>query len=303
MNLNRRTFLKVCGTAGAASLAGRSAEAARTNTADSTAAMLVDTTKCVGCRACEAACSEANGLPAPAMSGQDSVFNTRRTTDTNTFTVVNCYSTPSEGEPVFAKKQCMHCDEPACASACLVKALEKTPEGPVIYHQDRCIGCRYCMVACPFGIPKFQYESALPYIRKCIFCYSRQSAGQLPACAQVCPTGALTFGKRKDMLELAKTRIYQHPDDYVHHVYGEEEAGGTGWLYISKLPFEKLDFPTNVGNRAYPDLTWPFLAGVPVVLTLWPPFLMGLYELAGGRKEPGQSDPTRGKENNHAASN
>ena len=179
MNLNRRTFLKVCGTAGAASLAGRSAHAAGTHTGDS-AAMLVDTTKCVGCRGCEAACSEANGLPAPELSGQDSVFNTRRTTGVDAFTVVNRYSTSAEGGPVFAKKQCMHCGEPACASACLVKALEKTPEGPVIYHADRCIGCRYCMVACPFGVPKFQYESALPYIRKCIFCYTRRVPENCP---------------------------------------------------------------------------------------------------------------------------
>jgi formate dehydrogenase iron-sulfur subunit len=302
MNFNRRTFFKVCGAAGAASLAAPSAKAADASSADF-ASMLVDTTKCVGCRGCEAACSEANGLPAPAQSGQESVFDTRRTTDTNHFTVVNRYATTDEGKPVYAKKQCMHCVEPACASACLVKALDKTPEGAVVYHQDRCIGCRYCMVACSFGIPKFQYESAFPFIRKCIFCYSRQKAGELPACAQVCPSGALTFGKRKDMLELAKSRIYQHPDDYVHHVYGEDEAGGTSWLYIGKTPFEQLDFPTKVGNRPLPELTWPFLAGVPVVLTLWPPFLMGLYQLSGGHDKPEQSDPTHGKENDHAASN
>ena len=301
MKSSRRTFLKLCAATGAGSLVGRPTEARATATADESLAMLVDTTKCVGCRACEAACSEANGLPPPALAGEDAVFDNRRTPDSHTYTVVNRYPARTDGEPVFVKSQCMHCVEPACASACLVAALEKTPEGPVIYHEDRCIGCRYCMVACPFSVPKFEYEKALPYIRKCIFCSSRLRAGQLPACAQVCPSGALAFGKRQELLEVAKTRIYQHPDDYQPHVYGEHEVGGTGWLYISKTPFEELGFPTNLGNRAYPELTWPFLSAVPFVLMLWPPFLMGLYEFTRSREKPEQSDPTGEKENDHAA--
>src|SRR5208337_5024845 len=127
-------------------------------------------------------------------------------TDSHTYTVVNRYPASAQAAPVFVKSQCMHCVEPACASACPVKAMEKTPEGPVIYHSDRCIGCRYCMIACPFGVPKFEYEKAAPYIKKCIFCSDRIRAGQMPACAQVCPSGALTFGKRKELLEAAKTK-------------------------------------------------------------------------------------------------
>jgi formate dehydrogenase iron-sulfur subunit len=296
MKLNRRSFLKVCGATGAAGLLAQANKvtAAMHPAADDAVGMLVDTTRCAGCRACEAACSEANGLPEPAMPGDAAIFENLRTTDSHTYTVVNRYpqsgadestdKTEGDTAPVFVKSQCMHCVEPACASACLVRALEKTPEGPVVYHADRCIGCRYCMVACPFGGPKFEYEKALPYIRKCIFCADRVKAGKSPACAEVCPSGALTFGKRTDLLEQARTKIYQNPDQYVHHIYGENEVGGTGWLYISNTPLEKLGFPTNRGTRPYPELTSPALTMVPFVLMLWPPLLMGLYAFTKNRE-------------------
>ncbi len=292
MKLTRRTFLKIAGTAGTAGLVGRPGEArgARPGPgSDETLAMLVDTTRCVGCRACEAACSEANQLPDPAMAGQDSVFARKRTTDSRTYTVVNRSLSRKDGaRPTFVKTQCMHCVQPACASACLVKALEKTQEGPVVYHTDRCMGCRYCMVACPFGVPKFEYEKALPYIQKCSFCIHRLNQGKLPACSQVCPSGALQFGKRKDLLEIAKGRIYQNPGRYVHHIYGEHEVGGTGWLYISHIPFEQFGFRMDLGTTPYPEFTWPFLSAVPFVLMLWPPFLMGLYAFRKGKVEAGQ---------------
>jgi formate dehydrogenase beta subunit len=300
MKVSRRSFLKLCGATGAASLIGPPANAGAAADADESVAMLFDTTKCVGCRACEAACSEANRLPPPALAGEEAVFDHHRTTDSHTYSVVNRYPARAQDAPVFVKSQCMHCVEPACASACPVQAMEKTREGPVIYHADRCIGCRYCMVACPFGIPKFEYDKALPYIRKCIFCIDRLRAGQMPACAQVCPSGALTFGKRKKLLEAAKTRIYQHPDDYVHHVYGENEVGGTGWLYISKASFEELGFPANLGNRSYPELTWPYLAAEPLVLVLGAPLLMGLHAFTKGREKAEKSDATDGKEIDHA---
>jgi len=297
MKVSRRTFLKLCGATGAASLVG-TADARITPASDEQVGMLFDTTKCIGCRACEAACSEANGL-APPAAGQV-VFDHRRKTDSHTYTVVNRYSTDGDGAPVFVKSQCMHCIEPACASACPVKALDKTPEGPVIYHGERCIGCRYCMVACPFGVPKYEYEKALPLVRKCIFCIDRIRAGKMPACAQVCPSGALTFGKRSELLEKAKTTIYQHPGDYVHHVYGEDEVGGTGWLYISKVPFDKLSFPTNLGQRPYPELTWPYLSAVPFAVMFATPLLVGLYAFTKSR-EQAEQDATADKEIDHAA--
>ena len=304
MKVNRRTFLKLAGAVGASGLANgpsTATAAAPHPDADETLAMLVDTTLCRGCRGCEAACSESNGLPAPAMAGQEAVFEKERTTSPEAYCVVNRYAGSDAGaDPTFVKKQCMHCLQPACASACLVKALEKTPEGPVIYHEDRCIGCRYCMVACPFGIPQFEYSKALPYIRKCTFCMHRLKEGKAPACASVCPSGALQFGKRKDLLEIAKTRVYQNPDGYVHHIYGENEAGGTGLLYISDVPFEQLGFKTDVGTMPYTQLTWPFLSAVPFVLTLWPPFLIGLYAFSRSREEASETDAaTQHEENRH----
>jgi len=296
MKVNRRRFLKLAGAVGAIGLA----PPAKVNAAklqpssDKMSAMLIDTTRCVGCRACEAACSEANRLPEPSQLGKESVFERRRTTDARTYTVVNRYEGPIRGQgPRFVKSQCMHCVSPACASACLVKALEKTPEGPVVYHKDRCIGCRYCMVACPFDIPKFEYESALPYIQKCTMCSSRVAAGKAPACASVCPTGTLEWGARKELLETARKRIYQNPDQYVPHIYGEHEVGGTGYLYISDVPFEQLGFKANLGTMAYPDFTWPFLSAVPFVLTLWPPFLMGIYAFTRSREKSAHTEAGR----------
>jgi Fe-S-cluster-containing dehydrogenase component len=164
----------------------------------------------------------------------------------------------------------------ACASVCPARALEKQPGGPVTYNGSRCLGCRYCMLSCPFGIPKFEYDDPTPYVRKCSFCAERQAQGLAPACTEVCPSGALTFGKRSELLEEAKIRIYQNPTQYVHHVYGEHEAGGTSWLYISDVPLDQLGLPAGVEEKPYPELASTALGAVPMILTLWPPILMGL---------------------------
>ncbi len=287
MDLSRRTFIKFAGAAGAAGVVARPrAAAAAPRHAPGTPGVLVDTTLCAGCRACEAACGEANQLPAPAMAGDEAVFAKTRTTDVGVYTVVNRGGQHSaKGDARYVKHQCMHCLDPACASACLAKALEKTAAGPVVYHKERCLGCRYCMVACQFDVPKFDFASAAPYIHKCSFCAERQAQGLKPACASVCPTGALTFGPRDQLLEEARTRIYQNPGKYVHHVYGESEAGGTSWLYITDVPFETLGFRTDLGPTSPPELTRTALAAVPFVLTLWPPLLMGLYAFSRRRPE------------------
>jgi formate dehydrogenase iron-sulfur subunit len=291
MKLSRRTFFKVAGATGAAAVVASPRPAGATELAAVNAerrGVLVDTTLCTGCRGCEAACAEANGLPEPGMATNPAVFDQIRSTDTRTFTVVNraSGSTPAR----FIKRQCMHCVEPACASACLVRALDKTPTGPVVYNKSRCLGCRYCMVACPFGVPKFEYEKAAPYIQKCTFCASRQAEGKPPACAGVCPSGALTFGKRDELLEMARERMYRPGSRYVRHIYGEHEVGGTSWLYLTDVPFEKLGLPTDVGIYAYSSLTQASLAAVPFVLTLWPPLLMGLYTFSQRRAEAAKAE-------------
>jgi formate dehydrogenase iron-sulfur subunit len=283
MTLQRRTLLKIAGAAGVAAASGEARAMAGDPKGGGESAMLVDTTLCVGCRACEGACSEANLLAAPPEDRK--VLATRRLTSPTALTVVNQYEGPNKDTPRFAKKQCMHCVEPACASACPVRALDKLPNGPVTYHPERCMGCRYCMVACPFEIPKYEYDKAMPTVRKCTFCASRQARGLAPACSTVCPSGALTFGTRAALIDEAKRRIYSTPDKYIHYVYGEHEAGGTNWLYISDVDFRKLDMKVSVDDASYPQLVRAALGVPPFVMTLWPPLLMGLYAFTRRRDQ------------------
>jgi formate dehydrogenase iron-sulfur subunit len=280
ITLKRRTFLSLAGVAAGAALVGsRDAEASTVVRPDGNG-LLIDLTLCIGCRSCEAACAEANGLPEPAYD-PNTVDTIRRTTSEVQRVVVNRNET-TKGE-VFARQQCMHCIEPACTSACLTKALYKTPEGPVVWRADKCMGCRFCMVSCPFDVPKFEYDSASPRIQKCEMCWARQEKGEKPACVENCPAEAVISGKRSELLEIAKQRIYGTPGKYVPHIYGEHEAGGTSVLYLSPVPFAELGFPMGLGETSYPELQKNFLTAVPVVLTLWPAFLLGLRNATGTR--------------------
>jgi formate dehydrogenase iron-sulfur subunit len=291
MKTGRRGFLKVAAVgAGAAAAGSVGASGIEAEHAADGPGVLVDTTLCVGCRGCEAACAEANGNPPP---DGDELFKTQRETSTTAFTVVN----EAGDTKRFAKRQCMHCLSPACASACPVRAMDKSPAGPVTYDPSKCMGCRYCMVACPFEIPKYEYEALAPRVRKCEFCAARQAAGLKPACAEVCPSGALTFGRRSELLELAKSRIYTTPNRYLHHVYGEHEAGGTSWLYISDVPFEKLALRTGMPDAQYPGLVAGALSAPPFVMTLWPPLLMGIYMFSKRRDEVEKTETE--KEDHH----
>lgn len=235
--------------------------------------VLVDTTRCVGCRTCEWSCADSHGDS--GVEYQDDVdFSVVRLTSDHQWTVVNEYET--DIGPVYVKRQCMHCLMPACASACLTRAMHKTPEGPVAWTEDRCMGCRFCMLSCPFDVPKFEYDSPVPRIQKCTMCWDRVSEGGVPACVENCPTEALTFGRRSELLDEARERIYTAPDTYVHEIYGEQEAGGTGYLYLAGVPFDQLGFRTDIARAPYPTYTREFLYAVPVVLTLVPPFLVAL---------------------------
>jgi ferredoxin len=133
---------------------------------------------------------------------------------------------------------CMHCQDPACASACLVGALKKTALGPVTYDASKCIGCRYCLVACPFSVPRYEWTKLVPFVKKCDMCGARQAQGQAPACVEACPVGASIVGWRDEILEEAERRILGD-SKYVKHIYGSEEAGGTSVFFISDVPFEK----------------------------------------------------------------
>lgn len=260
--LSRRQFLKLsAATVGGAALASKvthTAQASATGPGHDVPAMLVDLSRCIGCGNCQRSCAEANGL-APTVEQSQSL-------NAENFTFIRKIELEG-GKTRYVKRQCMHCLDAACASACPVKALYQTPEGPVSYRANRCLGCRYCMISCPFDVPRFEWQDGLtPEIRKCMFCYERQQAGQLPACVSNCPTGALKFGTREQLLAEAHGRIAASPSFYVDHVYGEQEAGGTAWLYISDVPFELLGFRTDVTTRRIPAYTWDVMSKLPAVI-------------------------------------
>jgi Fe-S-cluster-containing dehydrogenase component len=172
----------------------------------------------------------------------------------------------------------MHCNEPACAAACLTQAMHKNVLGPVTWNGDKCMGCRYCMVSCPFDMPKFESHSANPKIQKCDMCFEKRKTGELPTCVANCPNEALMFGKRRDLIPEARRRIYENPELYVDHIYGEHEAGGTGWLYLSAVPFEELGMKTNLQQSSYPELTKGFLYSVPTIFVMLPTLLLGIHQ-------------------------
>ena len=246
--------------------------------------ILTDLTKCIGCRKCEEACAKVNDLPAPVPLEDRSVFETERRTGADNFTVVNEYKVGQQS--VFRKVQCMHCLEPACATACFVKAFTKNPDGSVTYDPTYCVGCRYCMVSCPFNIPAYTYDKVLtPVIRKCTMCHSLQQEGKLPGCVANCPTGALVFGKRDELLEIARQRIAQNPDKYINHIYGEHEMGGTSWLTISGVEFSKVGLREDLGTKAAAEYTTGVLGALPMVVGFWPVVLGGAYFINKRKEE------------------
>ena len=244
--------------------------------------VLVDTTRCIGCRSCEVACSVTHGNFVPDIKNDKALEQVRDTSEKQ-WTVVNRFKT-EKGE-VFVKKQCLHCWQPACASACLVNAMLKTKEGPVTWNGSKCMGCRFCMVSCPFDIPKFEYFEWNPRIQKCNMCYERLQQGKKPACVESCPTDALMFGQKRELMEIARHRVYSHPDKYVHHIYGEHEVGGAGWLYLSAVPFEQIGFRTDLGTTPYAEYTREFLISVPLVEFGVVGFLLALSTLTNRKDE------------------
>lgn len=280
--MDRRAFMRAAGTMAALTISGRALGSSHGHAASSLSpdrmGVLVDLTRCVGCRRCEWACSDANGNPHAGLDACDdtSVFADRRAPTATEFCIVNRLEPPEGTDAkVFPKVQCMHCEYPPCVSACLVGAMQKDPTGPVTYDASKCIGCRYCMMACPFERLAYEYESRFtPRVRKCELCKHRTKDGLVPACVEICPVEALQYGRREDLLRIAHERIATRPDVYVDHVYGEREAGGTSWLYLSATPFEQiasLGFPA-LGHRSPAHRTESIQHGVfkwgaaPVVL-------------------------------------
>jgi Fe-S-cluster-containing dehydrogenase component len=240
VGISRRNALRVA-LAGAAAAVAKplSASEPRVVPADAVG-LLYDTTKCIGCKACVVACREANGL-APDTSWSGGLYQAPLDLNEKTKTVIKLFDDGAQRS--YVKAQCMHCVDPACASACMLGAYKKREYGIVTYDVSYCIGCRYCEVACPYGVPKFEWSKAAPRMVKCELCNHRLAEGKLPACAEVCPRKAVIFGKREDLLREAKRRLAESPKMYVQKVYGEHDGGGTQCLYISHVPFDKIGLP------------------------------------------------------------
>lgn len=283
--MHRRTFLGLLGAAGAGTMAPGQAGGGTHSDFPGPArqmGIVFDATRCIGCRRCEQACFEVNDLPQPEQPFDDlSVLDVQRRPNDEAYTVVNKYRPQKTEQPVYIKTQCNHCLEPACASSCFVAAYTKTREGAVVYDPSVCVGCRYCMIACPFDVPAYTYDRPVsPRIMKCTMCAPRLAQDKLPGCVQACPKEALTFGPREEVLYLAKKRIRRNPDRYIDHIYGEREMGGTSWMYLSGVPFRRLGLREDLGTTPAPKLTSGALAAVPMVTALWPILLGGIYAIS-----------------------
>mgnify|MGYP001559131240 CR=1 FL=1 len=230
--------------------------------------LLFDTTRCIGCGACTAACKEQNNLPLPIEPVMTAY----------TWTVVE------RREGVYIRSLCMHCLDPSCVSACPVGALTRTLKGAVIYDSEKCIGCRYCIMACPFGVPKYQWDRAIPIVGKCILCRERVEAGMPTACASACPTGATVFGERDALVREARSRIQSGPALYVDHIFGLQEVGGTSVLMLAAVPFRRFDFRNPLDRQPLPMLTWQVLSKIPDLVLMAGVLLYGIHWITGRRE-------------------
>jgi len=218
-------------------------------------AILTDITKCIGCLKCVSACKKTNDLE----------LDVPRVWQKNDgLSAENWTSIIRKPDKHYIRKQCRHCLEPACTMACPVGALHKTDEGAVVYDSDKCIGCRYCMMACPYGIPRYDWDEPVPYVRKCILCYDNIKKGQEPACTNICPEKATVFGERDELIKLAHDRIRENPDKYINKVWGEHEVGGTSVLYLSDIDLGFLSYGTKLGTKALPETTDIAMKSVPL---------------------------------------
>ena len=233
--------------------------------------LLFDMTACSGCRECVKGCMDIHGFP-----GDPEQVTELSSTAYNALAPERDYS---------VRKLCRHCLEPTCASVCPVAALEKNELGPVTYDSSRCIGCRYCMVACPFNIPRYEWDKPVPAVQKCDMCISRLKRGQEPACAESCSAGATLFGYRDELLKEAHNRIAESPEDYHPHVYGEFELGGTSVLYLTPFPVEALGFKESMGDTPLPTLTWKVLEKIPGIVVMGGATLLALWWITRRRDE------------------
>jgi Fe-S-cluster-containing dehydrogenase component len=309
MAINRRDLLKMSAGSGLLLASGATPAVAAPSKAlpPDAVGMLYDATLCIGCKSCMVNCKKYNSVEeggALYSDGktipyehrtEDKIYDAPQDLSENTLSIIKAYKSgtgenkdkPENGFS-FIKMNCLHCVDPACVSVCPVGALQKDPKnGVVTYDKDKCFGCRYCQVACPFSIPKFEFGEVKPKIIKCQLCHHRYDEGGYAACCEFCPTGASLFGKVSDLREEAKRRLtlkageyydfpIQHIDfkktlstkvsGYYDHVYGLDEAGGTQYLLMAGVSFDKLGFNPNITDTNYPTSTWEYISKVPYLI-------------------------------------
>lgn len=234
-------------------------------------AILYDSTICIGCRQCEEACAAGKHLTYNDKIAAEERLSERKLTTIRTY-----------GER-FSRKLCMHCLEPSCASVCPVGALEKTKLGPVIYHEDRCMGCRYCMVACPFQVPVYEWNSRIPRMRKCDLCADKLAQGGVTRCSEICPVNATITGERSEMIAEARKRLAEKPAEYYPEIYGLDEAGGTSVFILSAVPFSQIGYNTQIPKSSMPQLTWNVLQHIPQVVVVGTVLMGGIYWITSRR--------------------
>ena len=219
--------------------------------------ILMDVTKCTGCEKCVNACIEENNLN--KYRAEFARANAKEGLSADKF-----LSIKQIDKERYVRKSCMHCLEPSCVSACLVGGLEKLETGQVIYHEDKCIGCRYCMLSCPFNIPRYEWDEPVPYVQKCQMCYDNLRRGELPACVKACPNNAIKFGDREELLRIAHQTIRNNSSKYINHIWGEKELGGTSVIYISDVDLTGESWPARAGFTI-PELTEPLIEKTPII--------------------------------------
>jgi formate dehydrogenase iron-sulfur subunit len=259
-------------------------------------AILTDVTRCIGCEECVLACQKTNG------TGPDAPYRWQGDASELSSTRWTTIKRAPRGR--YVREQCRHCLDPACAAACPVGALKKSPEGPVIYDASICMGCRYCMMACPFRMTRYEWESNTPRVRKCILCYDKVTSGELrePACTAACPTQATVFGEREVLLAEARRRIAEAPDRYIDHIWGEHEVGGTSVLYISDVDLSTAGWPATLDNQSRPELARKVLHTVPWTFAGVAVAMFGIQWVARRRQEvaaaeaPQPEEPAKGDE-------
>ncbi|MEJ2689349.1 MAG: hydrogenase 2 operon protein HybA [Deltaproteobacteria bacterium] len=310
MAISRRNFLKAAAGSGLLLAAEEAPDVAaqQKELPPEAVGILYDATLCIGCKSCMVNCKKYNSMKGGALDQGDGsipyehitpekIYDAPTRLSAKSLEIIKAYKngtglhkdTLKDGFS-FVKIHCMHCLEPACVAVCPVGALQKDPRtGAVFYQKDSCIGCRYCQMACPFGIPQFEWARTNPQIRKCQLCRHRFQEGKYSACCEYCPTGASIFGPVKALREEAQRRLthpageeYDFPvqrvdakftskrpmSRYVNHLYGLHEAGGTQYMLLAGIPFQELGFNPNISDEAYPELTWAYIKKVPPLIAV-----------------------------------